>query len=137
VDPLSGKTGIAIHAGMSQGTRPFGKILKALHLEQLGAHYARSSVMVISIDGVDRSEPFYEAHFVECAPGEHDVTVSVQQTASIGHGPAAPSSLQKAFTSKTLRVSVAPGQVVHMTYTPGATGSALELQLRAPEDPYR
>jgi hypothetical protein len=126
MDALAGKTGIAIHAGISSGSRTIGKLLSALHLDKLGAHYAKGQVMVIDVDGVERTEPFYEAHFVECVPGEHDVTVSTRNDATIGMQVRSPAAVQKAVTSKGLRVTVRPGEVVHLTYTPGVTGMTLE-----------
>jgi hypothetical protein len=127
MDTLAGKTGIAIHAGMSSGSRTIGKLLSALHLEKLGAHYAKGQLMLIDVDGVERTEPFYEAHFVECAPGDHDVTVSTRNETTIGMQVRSPAVVQKAVTSKSLRVTVRAGEVVHLIYTPGVTGMTLEL----------
>lgn len=127
MDALAGKTGIAIHAGISSGSRTIGKLLSALHLDKLGAQYAKGQVMVIDVDGVERTEPFYEAHFVECAPGDHDVTVSTRNDVTIGMQPRSPASVQKAVTSQAIRVTVRSGEVVHLTYTPGVTGMTLEL----------
>jgi hypothetical protein len=127
MDPFRGKTGIVVHAGMATGTRIAGKLLAALHLDGFAAAKAKNAKMVITVDGVERREPFYEAHLVECAPGEHEVTVAVlheHEVLPIGQIPV-PDKRQIAFSSRTVRVTVATGEVTHLTYTPGATSIEL------------
>jgi hypothetical protein len=127
MDPFRGRTGIAIHAGMATGTRTVGKLLKALHLESLGADSVKNHVMVIVVDGVERREPFYEAHFVECEPGLHEVTVAVLQEHAVLplSSVPVPEKRQAAFTSRTVHVKVDAGEVAHLTYTPGVLGIEL------------
>ena len=90
-------------------------------LAHWGASMAKDFLMVINVDGVERREPFYEAHFVECGPGEHGVAIH----------PSLPSGtpLQPVFwASKTIQVTVPAGEVVHLTYTLGGVGQVtLEL----------
>lgn len=120
MESLVGKTGIVIHAGVDPNRgRTVGKLLHAMHLDKLlahlGASMAKDFLMVIKVDGVERREPFYEAHFVECGPGEHAVSTEPWQPTV--------TSVQPVFwASKTIQVTVPAGEVVHLVYTLGGVG---------------
>src|SRR5262245_59170642 len=117
-----GKTGIEIQVGLSPGQRTVGKILTALHLQALGAAVAKMVKAQIVVDGVERTEPLYEAHFVEAAPGMHHV-----EMAMLGRGPG-PVELQKLMVGKAMDVTVEPGRVTVLRYTPrDGIGATLEL----------
>ncbi len=125
MEELVGKTGIVIHAGVKpERGRTVGKLLHAIHLDkllmQLGASMAKDFLMVINVDGNEVREPFYEAHFVECAPGPHEVSVHPSQPAV---------AVQPVFwASKKIDVNVKSGEIVHLIYTLGGVGQVtLEL----------
>jgi hypothetical protein len=119
MESLAGKTGIVIHAGVHPGGGgTVGKLLHAVHLDKVLAHWgasmAKDFLMVINVDGTERREPFYEAHFVECGPGEHDVAVQPAQSTAV---------VQPVFwAAKKMKVTVAAGEIVHLTYTLGGVG---------------
>ena len=118
---MSGRTGIEIHVALSPGQRTVGRILSALHLEKLGAAVAKLTDAVISVDGVERVEPLYEAHFVEATPGVHHVEMSMR-------GKGGPAGLQKTMTGQVLNVDVEPGKVTVLLYTPrDGMGGSLEI----------
>lgn len=121
---MSGKTGIEIHVALSPGQRTVGKVLSALHLQKLGAAVAKLTNAVIVVDGVDRVEPLYEAHFIEAGPGKHHVEMSMQ-----GKGPG-PAGMQKMMTGTAMDVEVEAGKVTVLEYTPrdgaGATLAFVE-----------
>lgn len=120
MESIVGKTGIVIHAGVHrEGGRTVGKLLHALHLDKLLAHWgasmAKNFQMLINVDGVERREPFYEAHFVECGAGEHTVSIQPWQPTV--------TPVQPIFwASKSMQVTVPAGQVVHLIYKLGGVG---------------
>lgn len=120
------KTGIEIHVTLSPGQRTVGKVLSALHLEKLGAAVAKLSDAVISVDGQERVEPLYEAHFIEASPGKHHVEMSMR-----GKGPG-PAGMQKSMTGQAVDVVVEADKVTVLEYTPkdgvGATLKVVETR---------
>ena len=119
---MSEKTGIEIHVALSPGQRTVGKVLSALHLEKLGAAVAHLTNAVISVDGVARVEPLYEAHFIEAGPGKHHVEMSMQ-----GKAPG-PAGMQKTMTGTAVDVEVESGKVTVLEYTPrDGMGATLQL----------
>ncbi len=117
-----GKTGIEIQVALSPGQRTIGKVLSALHLEKLGSAVAKSVEAVISIDGAERVEPLYEAHFIEATPGTHHVEMSMR-----GKAPG-PTGLQKSMSGQARDVVVEAGRVTVLLYTPrDGVGATLDL----------
>jgi hypothetical protein len=108
-----GKTGIEIQAGLSPGQRMIGKILHTLHLDGVTKAVAGNARLKIEIDGVEREEPLYEAHFVECAAGEHELKLSWYGNIGV-----ASETLGSYFNEQKLRVTVEPGTVTELRYTP-------------------
>lgn len=118
----SGKTGIEIQVGLTPGQKVIGKVLEKLHLEVLGRAVAAVSKAVITVDGVRRDEPLYEAHFVEAAPGTHHVEMFMQ-----ARGPAS-DTIANLMHGRKLDVMVEDGKVTVLLYTPqDGTGATLEL----------
>ncbi len=116
------RTGIEIHVALTPGQRTVGKLLTALHLEALGKLVAGTLEAVILVDGVERVEPLYEAHFVEATPGPHTVEMWMR-----GKGPSS-DALQKAFRGQSLEVVVEAGEVAVLLYSPrDGVGATLEL----------
>ena len=108
-----GKTGIEIQSGVSAGQRTIGKILHALHLDGMTKAIADNARLKIKLDGVEREEPLYEAHFVECEPGEHELELSWYGRIGV-----ASETLGSYFNEHTMRVAVEPGTVTQLRYTP-------------------
>jgi hypothetical protein len=106
------RTGIEIRVGLSAGQEAIGKVLTALHLEKLGEWVAGMAEAVIRVDGVERVEPLYQAHFIEAAPGVHTVQMYMR-----GKGPSS-DSLSSAMRGTELAVSVPEGGVVVLRYAP-------------------
>lgn len=107
---------------LSPGQRTIGKVLEALHLQKLGEWVARSSLAVLSLDGVEREEPLYEAHFLEAAPGVHHVEMFFKMKRMDS------STVERAFRGTALDVRVEPGKVVQLLYTPqDGLGATLEV----------
>jgi hypothetical protein len=106
-----GATGIEIHALLSTISKIVGKLLEKVHLE--GILTAGDAQMVIVLDGVERREPLYEAHFVPCEPGDHELKISWEP-----FGPTLGAAYRVA-SARTLSVRVEPGQVAIVEYMPG------------------
>ena len=123
----NGRTGIEIQVALAPGQRTIGRLLTALHLETLAEGMGSAMQAVIAVDGVERAEPLYEAHFVEAAPGEHDVEMFIR-----GEGPSG-DALQRAFRGQSQRVTVQPGRVAVLLYKPtdGLSASLDEQDDRA------
>jgi hypothetical protein len=122
IEPMTGKTGIEIQVGLSPGQRSIGKVLSALHLEKLGELVGKMMELVITLDGAERVEPLYEAHFIEAAVGEHALDLYLR-----GKGPSS-EGLQRALRNQSRSVTVEPGMVTVLVYTPNdGIGSTLEL----------
>lgn len=119
----TGKTGIEIHIGLPEGQKVVGRMLHALHLEKLIAFIGRNATAVIVLDGVERREPLYEAHFLEAAAVEHELSMHFLQGPLPG-----PEGVQKAFTSDSLRVTVEPATVTVVEFTP-RDGFGAELKV--------
>ena len=107
-----GHTGIEIHALLSTLSKVVGKLLEKVHLEKLMTA-AGDVQMVIVLDGVERRESLYEAHFVPCDPGEHELKISWEP-----FGPTL-GAAYRAASARTLKVTVEPGQVTIVEYMPG------------------
>ncbi len=103
-----GQTGIEIHAIMTGATRLQGKLLKLVGFENLNV---AGLEMVIHLDGNEHREALYEAHFVPCSPGEHQLSVAW------GGGPL-DAYIQKK-SDRHLAVHVREGEVAIVEYTPG------------------
>ena len=105
-----GKTGIEIAPGISEAQRKTDKLLRALHLEWFGAaikSLAKGATMIITVDGATREEPWSGTHFVECAPGTHELELQ-WNTHSIGGRSLAPLRRQ---------IAVEPGRITEVVYT--------------------
>ncbi|MCA9677895.1 MAG: hypothetical protein KC464_22920, partial [Myxococcales bacterium] len=123
----AGRTGIEIRVGLSPGQRTVGKVLSALHLERLGAWVARGSTAVIKVDGVERREPLYEAHFVATAPGVHEVEIFM-----VGPGPGV-DAIQDAVRGRHATVRVEAGKVTVLRYAPrDGLGATLDVVDESP-----
>lgn len=123
---VDGQTGIEIQVGLTPGQKVIGKLLHAAHLDVIGEWVARGSTAVIEVDGQRTEEPFYEAHFVACAPGEHAVEMFMQ-----GRGPASDTVADKIYGT-SLSTNVEDGRVTVLLYTPedgmGATLTFVETR---------
>jgi hypothetical protein len=106
------QTGIEIHALLTTASRVVGRLLQKIHLGAL-LQAAGDVQMVITLDGVERKEPLYEAHFVACEPGEHELKIAWEP-----YGPTLGAVARKA-SARTLQVTVEPGQVAIVEYMPG------------------
>ena len=105
-----GKTGIEISPGVSEAQRKTEALLRALHLEWFGAaikSLAKGATMIITVDGATREEPWSGTHFVECAPGTHELELQ-WNTHSIGGRSLAPLRRQ---------IAVEPGRITEVVYT--------------------
>jgi hypothetical protein len=112
-----GTTGIEIQCGLTEGQAKVGKLLHAMHLDWLMKWGASKNTMVIAIDGVEREEPLFQAHFVECAPGEHELRVAFYNNMKSGTPLAAEVYGEgKRFWTESVRVVVEPGKVVQAVY---------------------
>lgn len=120
--PPKGKTGIEIQVGLTPGQKVIGKILETLHLEAVGELVAKIEKAVITVDGNRVEEPLYEAHFIEAAPGTHQVEMYMKP-----RGPAS-DTLQKLIRGSKLETTVEAGKVTVLVYTPEDGGGAT-LQL--------
>ena len=118
---MSGKTGIEIQVALSPGRRTIGKLLAALHLEELEGMVADSMETVITLDGKQMIEPLYEGHFLEAEPGEHAVDMAVRHKAKEGESP------ESTYGAQHSSVVVEAGRVTVLVYTPKKDGSTLEL----------
>jgi hypothetical protein len=108
--------------GLTPGQKVIGKLLHATHLDVVGKAVAGMSKAVIDVDGERFEEPLYEAHFVPCAPGGHDVAMFMQ-----GRGPASDAA-SKSVYGATFTVSVQEGMVTVLLYTPrDGMGATLTL----------
>lgn len=123
---VTGQTGIEIQVGLTPGQKIIGKLLHAAHLDNVGEMAARGSTAVIEVDGQRTEEPFYEAHFVACEPGEHAVTMFMQ-----GRGPGSDTVANRVYGA-SLATKVEDGHVTVLLYTPkdgwGATLSFVETR---------
>ncbi|AKK30004.1 hypothetical protein [Mycobacterium sp. EPa45] len=93
---MNGPTGIEIQVGLTPGQKVIGKLLHAAYLDVIGRAVAQGSTAVIEVDGRRTEEPFYEAHFVACEPGEHTVEMFMQ-------GARAPTPLRARSMAQTCR----------------------------------
>ncbi|HEX4403234.1 MAG TPA: hypothetical protein VH560_00295 [Polyangia bacterium] len=103
-----GETGIEIHAVMTGATRLRGKLLALVGLETLSVG---GLDMLITVDDAARTEPLYEAHFVACAPGEHELSIAWTG------GPLGETI--RRMSERHVKVTVPEGQVAIVEYTPG------------------
>jgi hypothetical protein len=103
-----GQTGIEIHAIMTGATKLQGKLLKLVGFEGLNV---AGLEMVITVDGAEKREVLYEAHFVPCTPGEHNLAIAW------AGGPM--TNFIKKMSTRSLSVQVPEGQVAIVEYTPG------------------
>jgi hypothetical protein len=103
-----GQTGIEIHAIMTGATRLQGKLLKLVGFENLNI---AGLEMVITLDDIPRTEPLYEAHFVPCAPGDHQLSIAWTG------GPL--SEQIRRMSDRHIVVTVPEGQVAIVEYKPG------------------
>jgi hypothetical protein len=100
-------TGIEIHAIESEITRSIRRTIgKLLSLKLEGTKLGQ---LVISVDGEERRETLYEAHFVPCEPGDHELEVTWAYAAGLTVGP----------SRRKLKVHVPEGHVAMVEYTPG------------------
>jgi hypothetical protein len=119
----TGKTGIEISPGLSGGQKIIGKLLHAAHLDAIGRAVGGATTMIIDVDGDTREEPFYEAHFVECAPGTHRLRLEWRMKHT---GTNAPSAIEQ-------DVEVQAGRITEVVYTMknvlagGGTAASLEV----------
>lgn len=121
---MSGKTGIEIKVGVTEGQHVVGKVLHALHLEKLVELVAKVSKAHITIDGKEPIvEPLYEAHFVELAPGPHHVEMYIQSTVP------SPTPIAKLVYGAKLDAVVEAGKVTVLVYLPqDGVGASLKLE---------
>ncbi|GAA2804363.1 hypothetical protein GCM10010533_48350 [Mycolicibacterium pallens] len=123
---MNGQTGIEIQVGLTPGQKVIGKLLHAAHLDVIGRAVAQGSTAVIEVDGRRTEEPFYEAHFIACEPGEHTVEMFMQ-----GKGPGSDAIANKIYGAN-LSTTVEDGQVSVLLYTPkdgvGATLTFVETR---------
>lgn len=118
----TGKTGIEIQVGLTPGQKVIGKVLHALHLEAIGKAVAQMEKAVITVDGERREEPLYEAHFVECAPGVHEVEMFMQ-----GRGPSS-DTISSSVRGASFTATVEPERVTVLLYAPrDGIGASLTL----------
>jgi hypothetical protein len=117
---VNGPTGIEIQVGLTPGQKVIGKLLHAAYLDVIGRAVGQGSTAVIEVDGRRTEEPFYEAHFVACEPGEHTVDMFMQ-----GRGPRSDAVASKIYGAN-LSTTVHDGQVTVLRYTPkDGVGAAL------------
>jgi hypothetical protein len=110
-----GTEGIEIQAKLSAISRVVGRLMSAAHLDHLLKASADSMklTMVITLDGVERREPLYEAHFVPCEPGVHQLTIAWEEL-----GPTMGAGIRK-LSSRSVEITVEPGKVAVLEYMPG------------------
>jgi hypothetical protein len=123
----TGKGGIEISPGLSEAQKTTAKLLTALHLDWFGAavdSLLSSTTMTITVDGVERVEPWHGTHFVECAPGTRQLELR-WNTHSIGGRSLAPLKAD---------ITVEPGRVTELVYamqtvaTHGLPCASLEIK---------
>lgn len=101
-----GATGIEIHAIQSEITRTFNKLLsKVVNIDGVPS----LGLLVINLDGEERRESLYEAHFVPCPPGDHELELSWAYMEGLRVLP----------SRRKLKVHVPVGHVAIVEYTPG------------------
>ncbi len=113
MDGTAGKTGIEIQAGMSPGQKNIGKLLHALHLDGVGKVLADNMKVEITLDGDSHEEPLYEAHFLECEPGEHELGLAMYGRIGV-----ASKTMGKIFNKNSIKLVVEPGKVTQVRYAP-------------------
>lgn len=106
----TGKTGIEISPGISDAQKKTEKLLHALHLDWFGAaisSLAKGATMTITVDGTKREEPWAGTHFIECAPGAHELELEWDSHTIGGHS----------LAPLTRDITVEPGKITELVYT--------------------
>ncbi len=126
--------GIEISPGLSDAQRKTNGFLHKLHLDWFGAaiaSLAKGATMTITVDGVKREEPWSGVHFIECAPGVHELELE-WNTHSIGGHSLAPLKQD---------ITVEPGRVTELVYSVqtvlshGMPAASLEIKGTRPSQP--
>jgi len=110
------KTGIEVQLELTAFTRKVGVALNAPRMYKIK----------VDLDGTKQAFPLPGPHFVACTPGEHELTVELGDFLG-------PLSLTALLTRKSIKLTVAPGEVVTVrlhgkTFTSGE----LEIVTRSP-----
>jgi hypothetical protein len=126
------KTGILVHMEFSETAGAMGKMtfkfLHALHLDGFLKVMFDVRPILIEVDGVETKVPWTEffespdhSHFVECAPGEHELSIAVGDF--LGHA-----SIGAAISRVKATVTVQPGKATKVRYIIGA-GASYQLEV--------